>query len=629
MCGIVGVVNRSTEGHQKYYLQVERMLSLLRHRGPDGEGITQPVAGVTLGHVRLAIIDLSTHANQPMNSSSGDTSIVYNGEIYNFRELRTELESLGFRFRTNSDTEVLLNAYEYWGGRFVEKLNGMFAFAIYDKKKHKIILGRDRLGIKPLYYKLSEDRLVFSSELKGITHSVKDKPEIDLDGLSEYLCFQNNYGERTLLKNIFLLSPGTVMTVDCHSLKADKRKFWSARVRSKSDNFGKEREERLNDILLQVMGDQMLADVPVNSFLSGGIDSCAIAALASKQNGRIKTFTCGFDVDSVTDSEALFDERRRAEKMSAVIGSQQFESVLKADDFLALMADWAWAAEEPRVGSSFPNFCISSLASKYTKVCMSGTGGDELFGGYPWRYGFALNSQSYMDFSREYFGFWSRMLSSQNYQNLIRPLRDKIEFEPFESFSDRLSDCVSRVDQSDYLYADAALLFEAETFLHGLLVVEDKASMSHGLEVRVPLLDNRILDFALSTPYSEKVLVSELLQSTGVYGKGHNSMPSFAGGKLILRNVLARYVPSVITDARKQGFSPPFETWFRTAMQKWLDQDVFSKKSPLNDYLDMSVARKIWLEHRSSGKNHRLFIWGMIALYLFFVEFIGRDAYAE
>ncbi|HCD04705.1 MAG TPA: hypothetical protein DEQ60_05195, partial [Methylophaga sp.] len=215
------------------------------------------------------------------------------------------------------------------------------------------------------------------------------------------------------------------------------------------------------------------------------------------------------------------------------------------------------------------------------------------------------------------------------YQNLIRPLRDKIEFDPFESFSDRLSDCVSRVDQSDYLYADAALLFEAETFLHGLLVVEDKASMSHGLEVRVPLLDNRILDFALSTPYSEKVLVSELLQSTGVYGKGHNSMPSFAGGKLILRNVLARYVPSVITDARKQGFSPPFETWFRTAMQKWLDQDVFSKKSPLNDYLDMSVARKIWLEHRSSGKNHRLFIWGMIALYLFFVEFIGRDAYAE
>lgn len=622
MCGLSGLIDFSAS-HAVLKGRVEKMNAALLHRGPDGANVSTFGKGIALGHVRLAIIDLSTNATQPMLSVTGRSAIAFNGEIYNFRELRAELESLGARFRTLSDTEVLLNAYEVWGAEFVERLNGMFAFALYDATDGSILLARDRLGIKPLYLHRMESCLRFASEIKGITADLGQTPAIDAEGLAEYLAFQNNYGERTLVNGVTLFPPGCLARIAPGSVEVHPRKFWQANILV-NEASDQERRSELDALVQKAVAAQVYADVPVNSFLSGGIDSCAIAASAAKHRGRIMTFTCGFDLSSVTEAEQAFDERLRAELLSYHVGSEHYEHVLKEDDFLAQMDDWAWHAEEPRVGSNFPNYSISRLASKFTKVCLSGTGGDELFGGYPWRYAAAAPGLSRDQFHHQYFGFWNRMLSPADYTALSAPMSRQCQYDPFESFREKLIGCEARVLKSSNMRGDAILLFEMETFLHGLLLAEDKASMAHALEVRVPLLDNTIIDFSLSTPYAEKVVVSSEQVSTSVYGRGSAAMPAFKNGKRILRDVLSGYVPPEISSARKQGFSPPFETWFRRGMAPWITDQVFGLNSPLGDLLDMKVARRLWEEHLNGSANHRLFIWGMIALHQFCASFLRR-----
>lgn len=621
MCGIVGIIEPGAQMGVNY-ARAQKMLFAIRHRGPDANRVIELDNGITFGHARLSIIDLDSRSNQPMVSPSERTTIIYNGELYNYRELRASLLQMGYEFRTNSDTEVLLNSYECWGIDFLNKLNGMFAFAIYDKVESTVLFARDRLGIKPLYYSYAGNKILFGSEIKAVLAGRETSPILDINALAEYLAFQNCYGTDTLVNEVKLFPAGSYSKISLTDPIITPQHYWVAEAKPIHNVSLKEREECLSDLIQSCITEQAEAEVPVSAFLSGGIDSSAIAVIASSRVQDLRTFTCGFDVANVTDAEQLFDERNRAEQIAYLIGSEHYETVLKEDDFINNMNNWAWHAEEPRVGSSFPNFCIARLASKFTKICLSGTGADELFGGYPWRYSAALNTNSDQEFIENYATFWRRMLSRSAYSAVIEPISSMISFDPGYAFSEKVHSSIKRSQASNNPRADAALIFELETFLPGLLLMEDKVSMAHGLEVRVPLLDNRIIDFALSLPFEEKVDFINHTSSNTIYGKGSQSMYAYSNGKRILRSVMKQHVPNDFAMTRKQGFSPPFETWFRKRMHGWIDKVVFGFDSPLRDYLNMDAARLIWEEHSSGKANHRLFIWGMISLNLFIKNFL-------
>ena len=622
MCGLIGIIDTSAP-KGTHISKINKMMSSIKHRGPDGEGISEPVDGLILGHVRLAVLDLDSRANQPMQSFNRLNTIIYNGELYNHHQLRQILKSKGMQFHTTSDTEVILNAYEYWGEAAIEKLNGMFALAIYDHREQTLLLARDRLGIKPLYYTKTSNGIYFASEIKALLIGSNESPDICPNGLAEYMAFQNNYSNHTMMKDIFLFPAASLAKIKISKPTLEPKRYWYPEPYTKLENT-KASSQQLNDLLSNILTDQCQADVPVSSFLSSGIDSSSIAYLASMREPNIKTFTCGFDVTDVTDSELLFDERKKARQMAEFIGSEHHEITLNGNHFLENLYQFAWHAEEPRIGCTFPNYSVSKLASKHTKVCLSGTGADELFGGYPWRYTAAL-CETDNSFIKTYESFWRRMVSKNDYQVLIEPIAASLEFDAESAFNDRMNNALDRCRFTDNRKANAMLLMEQETFLQSLLVAEDKASMAHGLEVRVPFTDNRLLDFSMNLSFSDKVDMNQHILTNSIYGKGSSNMPSFANGKKILREVLSQYVIKEISEGRKQGFSPPVETWFRREMTDFLNDEVFSLKSPLRNYLNMPFAQSLWKQHLNGQSNHRLFVWGMMAIHLFYSSFLRTN----
>jgi asparagine synthase (glutamine-hydrolysing) len=332
-------------------------------------------------HVPAATLTPAGH--QPMATAQNQYVITYNGEVYNFQELRMELEALGHQFRSLSDTEVVLYAYKEWGAKCLDKLNGHFAFAIWDKAKQELFLARDRYGTKPLYYTFAGPYFIFASEQKAILTHPAVKREIDLEALLEYFTFQNLFTDKTLLKDIKLFPAGSWATIPLsfqHSALIFHR-YWTwyfcepERPLTESEYI-----EELDRLFRQAVNRQLVSDVDVGAYLSGGMDSGSITAIAAKQLPYMKTFTCGFDLSSASGIELSFDERVKAEAMSARFKTEHYEMVLKAGDMERVLPRLAWHLEEPRVGQSYPNFYAAKLASKFVKVVLSGAGGDELFG---------------------------------------------------------------------------------------------------------------------------------------------------------------------------------------------------------------------------------------------------------
>jgi len=393
MCGITGIFNLN--GKPVSVVALRTMTDDIAHRGPDGEGFyTDSFIG--FGHRRLAIIDLSPTGHQPMITRDGQYAITYNGEVYNFQELRLELEALGYQFHSRTDSEVVLYAYAEWGEKALDKFNGMFAFAIWDRQRQELFLARDRYGIKPLYYTLQGSTFLFGSEIKAMLAHPSGRTELDLEGLLEYFTFQNFFTDRTLHKHVKLLPAGCYMRIQLgDTTQARPQQYWDYEFRE-IENHQDEREyiEELDRLFLQAVNRQLISDVDVGSYLSGGMDSGSITAIAAKQLPYIKTFTCGFDLHSASGIELGFDERDKAELMSYLFRTEHYEMVLKAGDMERVMPSLAWHMEEPRVGQSYPNYYAAQLASKFVKVVLSGAGGDELFGGYPWRYYRAVTSDS-------------------------------------------------------------------------------------------------------------------------------------------------------------------------------------------------------------------------------------------
>ncbi len=617
MCGIAGILNLNGETVSPVLLG--RMTDAIAHRGPDGEGFYINNS-IGLGHRRLAVIDTSPAGHQPMITEDERFVITYNGEVYNFQELRLRLESYGHQFRSKTDTEVVLHAYAEWGEECVQYFNGMFAFAIWDNTRKELFLARDRYGIKPFYYAYADSTFLFASEQKAILSNPAMRRVIDLEALVEYFTFQNIFTDKTLLKNIKIFQAGCYARISIKSAdsKLIPSRYWDFAFHEPEDQLtDDEYLEELNRLFRQAVNRQLVSDVEVGSYLSGGMDSGSITAIAATQLPYIKTFTCGFDLSSASGLELGFDERQKAETMSYLFKTEHYEMVLKAGDMERILPTLAWHLEEPRVGQSYPNYYVARLASKFVKVILSGAGGDELFAGYPWRYYRAVVNDNFEHYIDKYYEFWQRLVTNNELQNIFEPVWDQVKHVcTRDIFRDVFSKRIDKLTLPED-YINHSLYFEAKTFLHGLLVVEDKHSMAHGLETRVPFLDNDLVDFAMKVPVRLKLnnLTEIVRVNENEYGsKIDKYLEKTKVGKSLLRKVMENYVPIEITNGAKQGFSAPDASWFRGESIEYVKRVILDKRARIYDILDRTSVLKSVNEHLEGKQNKRLFIWSLLNL---------------
>ena len=623
MCGIAGVLDR--EGNAVSPQLLKAMSDAIAHRGPDAEG--QWAEGpVGLANRRLAIIDPKPEGNMPMSTGSGEHVITYNGEVYNFRELRRELERSGHRFRTDTDTEVLLAAYAEWGPRCVERFNGMFALAIWDRGRRELFLARDRYGIKPLYYADAGDALVFGSEIKSLLVHPGISARLSRPHLLEYFTFQNLFTDGTLFDGVRMLPAGHRALIRPGGALTPER-YWDFEFSAPENGAdAAEYEEELDRLFRAAVERQLVSDVPVGAHLSGGMDSGSITALAAQSLPYLNTFTVGFDMTSSVGLEAGDDERVKAEAMSYRFKTEHYEAVLKAGDMERCLSSLVWHLEDLRVGQSYPNYYVASLASKFVKVVLTGTGGDELFAGYPWRYYRAVVNESFDDYVEKYYRFWLRLIPNSVLPSFFRP-------EVWESVSDLRTIDIFRsqfpdngAPTSPEEYVEHSLYLEAKTFLHGLLVVEDKLSMAHSLENRVPFLDNDLVDFAQRVPVRHKLRDLDRIVQLNENEPGPKTQRYFEktrDGKLVLRRVMGRYVPDEVTNQVKQGFSGPDASWFRGDSIEYVRELLLTEDAAIYEFLDPAGVHPLIEEHLAGRENRRLLLWSLLCFEHWCRTFLG------
>ena len=657
MCGIVGILSLREAPIEPY--AIKKMCDVVAYRGPDDAGYAlfslggqqnpgnfsleltdndfkhknvhlAPIESdyarqeiednrwhLALGHRRLAIIDLTPKAHQPMSDRSKSVWITYNGEVYNFKDLRAELEKAGHAFFSNSDTEVIINSYKHWGIDCIHKFNGVFAFALWDNERNKLFLARDRYGVKPLYYYHKDGVLIFASEIKSILQNKQVEVAVDLEALNEYFTFQNIFTDRTLFKDVKLLPQGSYLEIDAnrqHKKNLQVNKYWDYEFSSEGFRLSQlETAQELRRLFDQAVTRQLVSDVPIGSYLSGGMDSGSITAIVRQHLGRIPTFTCGFDLSSASGLELAFDERKHAETLANLLKTEHYEVVLHAGDMEAIMPELIWHLEDLRVGQSYPNYYITRLAGKFVKVVLSGAGGDELFGGYPWRYYRGLNPKDMDDYLRNYYDYWQRLVTDEDKRKLFsHDIYKEIQHHStFDIFRSVLNERQTLPRNSEE-YLNTTMYFEIKTFLHGLFVVEDKISMASSLETRVPFLDNDLADFAMKIPARFKI--ESLEQVTGMdedklgkYREGRK------GGKLILRKMMQGLIPQEILDREKQGFSAPDASWFRGESIEYIRRLLLDPKARIYEYLNPDYVQERLEQHMSGKSNNRLFIWSLLS----------------
>jgi asparagine synthase (glutamine-hydrolysing) len=614
MCGIAGIYNIG--GAPASLNTVKAMTTAIAHRGPDGEGFYVE-ENIALGHRRLAILDTSVLGSQPMESKNGEWVVIFNGCIYNFLELKSQLKAKGHSFVSTTDTEVITEGLAAWGVSVFEKFDGMFAVAAWHKPSKTLYLSRDRYGVKPLYYWLNGKTVLFASEIKAFMSHPDFKVELNHDALNEYFTFQNQFTFQTLFKGVIMLPPANTVKVDTGSVSILKHNSWwnydfSQPDESMSFEDAKLETERL---LQKAVAKQMIADVPVGSYLSGGMDSGSLAAIASKHVKRLTTFTAGFDMSSVTGVEANYDERRDAELMANYFKTEHYEQVINAGDLAWSLPRVVWHLEDLRVGMSYPNYYISRLASKFVKVCLQGTGGDELYGGYPWRYYRVFQSLDQREYFDNYYGFWQRLVSDEDKKELFTPdVYSKIKtgeprtiFERVFTFNQKL-----KYDTPEQ-HINNSLYFEIKTFLPGLLLVGDKLSMANGLEERFPFLDNELVDFAQKIPVRHKLgnLHNMKKMDENISSK-RSKYKEFDDGKNVLRKAMMDFIPESIVNRKKQGFSAPDESWYRGENADFVKSLLLDKKTVSSEFINQEYMRKIVREHIEDRINHRLLIWSFM-----------------
>jgi len=609
MCGIIAVFHFDSQ-YQVSEPLLRRMTNSMAHRGPDGEGywIRGPVG---LGHRRLAIIDLSPAGHQPMSNEDGTLWITYNGEIYNFKEVREELEIKGHSFRSHTDTEIVLHAYEEWGIGCLSHFNGMWAFALWDVHRQRLFVARDRLGIKPLDYYHDEKRFICASEMKGITSDHTVPRELDPEALHHYLSLMNIPAPFTIYKGIRKLMPGHYLLVK--DGRIEDRVYWDLPMGEEVRDGEAEMMTILDDKFNDAVRLRMVSDVPLGVFLSGGVDSSLVSAVAAQHttNEKLKTFTVSFQ--GLED----YDESQWADKVSEKIQSHHYGVDLPFD-FVKTLPYLVYLFDEPfAISSVLALYLMSKEVSKYVKVVLTGDGGDEVFGGYPWRH--SLIDQ-YLDWLNHWPFTWFRYDSDRHPTSPVRwriskrNLRvrqgmealaydDRVmrqwmyfqslycynEAEKATLYTPEWNEHIGRLTTDDLLaprVPDSApnnlarwLYFDSKTTLADeMLAKVDKATMGCSLEARVPFLDYRLVEYSIRLPAYLKV-------------RGQQ-------GKLILRELGKRYLPSEILQRRKHGFNVPLKVWFRNELWDFVNDILNESSLQEAGYFRPGVVKEILKRHR-------------------------------
>lgn len=615
MCGILGIYNLN--GVPFRMTPLVEMAKELGHRGPDDEGFYLQ-DNIALAHKRLSILDTSPKGHQPMVSKDGKWIIVFNGCIYNYREFREKLQQRGHYFISNSDTEVIAESLSAFGPAIFERFNGMFAIGAWNTEEKALYLSRDRFGVKPLYYWFNGKTLVFASEIKAIIKHPGYYIDVDLGALNEYFTFQNLFTYRTLFKGITMLPQANTVRMDANSRYVKHHSWWDYDFSQPDErmSFEDAREETLR-LFEQAVQRQMIADVPVGSYLSGGMDSGSVTAIASRHVDRLSTFTCGFDMSEVSGREANFDERRDAELMANYFKTQHFEQVMNAGDIRWSLPKVVHHLEDLRVGMSYPNYYISRLASKFVKVCLQGTGGDELFGGYPWRYYHVFSALSQQNFFDQYYGFWQRLVPDQEKKELFTTsLYNQIDLDEPRAVFERVFTFNNKLKyNSPEDHIQNSLYFEIKTFLNGLLIVGDKLSMANGLEERFPFLDNDLVAFAQKIPVRHKLgnLNREIKRLDENIERKKSVYRQYDDGKNVLRKAMHQLIPENIINRKKQGFSAPDESWYRGENATYVRELLLHNKTASSAFIDPAYVHKVVEEHTEQHINHRLLLWSFMS----------------
>ncbi len=630
MCGICGAIWSDPKLNIDEPTLV-RMTEVLRHRGPNDQGTYrteyslrppyEPLPGVALGFRRLSIIDLST-GHQPMANEDDSIWVVFNGEIYNFATLRRRLEGAGHKFRTQSDTETIVHLYEDEGVRCFEHLNGMFAIAIWDRRQRRLVLGRDRLGKKPLVYRREPGRLMFASELKSLLEVPGVPREIDPSALDEYLTYQYVPHPRTIFRGIRKLPPGHFAV--WQDGEWEERPYWQPDFNAERPITETAAIEQIRELLTSAVQLRMRSDVPLGAFLSGGIDSSLIVALMQQQSERpIQTFTIGFPVKE-------YDETRYARRVAAHVGTEHHEMQV-TPDAAEILPQLVWNYDEPFADSSaIPTWYLSQMTRQHVTVSLSGDGGDELFAGYT-RYK-ALWISTLLDRSgplRTVLAskFWLRLPGGSRQRSLVRRIKrfsENLHIAPPRRYLDWLvifnearraalytDEFVAQLpdaDPFDFLDAawqragkrdpiSAASLSDLVTYLPGDLMTKvDIASMAHSLEVRAPFLDVRVVEFAAALPAALKF--------------------RWGQGKYLLRRAFGDLLPREIWNRRKMGFGVPLDHWFRNELRDLTRDTLLAPEARCLRFFRREAIEQLFREHIEHRFDHAPRLWSLAFLEL-------------
>lgn len=626
MCGICGIYNFKNNNPINADLLLQ-MCEVLKHRGPDDQGIWSRNK-IGLGHRRLSIIDLSSQGHQPMSNENGAIWIVFNGEIYNFLEIRENLIKRGHKFKSNTDTEVIIHLYEEKGNNCVNDLRGMFAFAIWDEKNKKMLLARDRIGKKPLYYMVDNRRLIFASEIKSILQDETVKKEIDFEALDDFLTFQCILAPKTIFKGIKKLLPGHILV--CTPEKIETKEYWDLSF-SKLNNKKEEYYiERLSELLNDAVKCRLISDVPLGAFLSGGIDSSSIVALMSEILGRsVITSSIGF-------KEQKFNELEFSRSVANQFNTKHYEHIVNPNA-LEVLRKLIWHFDEPFADSSaIPTYYVSKMTREHVTVALSGDGGDEVFAGYRRYYYDRLENQLRIvpEFLRKYLigslakvypkadrlpqflrgkTFLTNLSLSpeRGYMNTRSTFKYEMKDRLYsEDIKKRLGDYDSfsildyyfkKADTDDSL--SRIQYVDIKTYLaDDILTKVDRMSMANSLEVRCPLLDHKLLEFAATIPSDLKL-------------KGKIS-------KYIFKKCMKEKISKEVFTRKKWGFVVPIGYWFRNNIKEMVEEILFDSKTQMGEYFNPTYIRRMWNDHLSGKRDYSANLWCLLIFELWHRNYI-------
>lgn len=613
MCGIAGIFN--LDGAPVQIEILRGMGEIMAHRGPDDSGLFAQ-GSVGLAHRRLSIIDLSPLGHQPMWTVDGRFGITYNGEVYNYVELKKELAQLGHTFQSNSDTEVILEAYREWGEKCVTHFNGMFAFAIWDRVNRNLFLARDRLGVKPLYYFYNGLVFLFASEIKALLQHPGLWARPNRTAIREYVDYSFTLGSATWFEGVKQLLPGHYMLVDADGVR--EVEYWDVRVEAEGAGPPDETQlvEQLRDLLADAVRLRLRSDVPLGCHLSGGLDSSAVVAFASQELGTaVKTFNGRF-------AEGLYyDESSYARLVAGRFKTDHQEVLIRYEDLAELITRLVWFMDEPAVGPGIvPQYLVAKLAKAHVQVVLGGQGGDELFAGYHKYMPIAARSMvrqlaagrvnivDALSFAGNLtlFLFSERRRLAGYLQRRRRPT-GRVSDDAFTPNFRRLTahaEPVATGPRRNEL--DQALYLDVKQHLRALLQVEDRTSMAVSLESRVPLLDYRIVELAFRIP-------SELKLKRGVT-------------KYVLRRAVQGLLPEEVVGRRdKRGFPTPTREWFRGPLRSWLEGRLLSDSFAQRDIFAPDYVKRIVVEHMVGRADHSQLLWKMLNIELWFRCFVDGE----